>query len=182
MESTQLTLCAASQTCRVQQTCCSSLGVCWQGRGDRSDFRGRVSASGPRMPWQLSCRPDLRSLGSCPPPPCQQCLQVMFGPWMLPARGPRRSEQSNPAGEKGVCCQGQYAAAQVPLWWVVRHSLGLQGWEGGDDRPGKGGPPLVRVRTWKGAGVVVGASLVDLQVEKGGRVGTLTRTSLDSDP
>jgi hypothetical protein len=82
-----------------------------------------------------------------------------------------------------VCCQGQNAAAQVPLWWVVRHSLGLQG-EGGDDRPGKGGPPLVRVRTWKGAGVVVCVSLMDLQVEKGGRVGTLsqTRTSLDSDP
>ena len=92
---TQLTL-SALQTCRVQQTCCSSLGVCWQGRGDRYDFRGRVSASGQRMhwqqPWQLSCRLDVRSLGSSPPHPCQQCLQVMFGPWMLPARGPRRSQ------------------------------------------------------------------------------------------
>ena len=56
----------------------------------------------------------------------------------------------------------------------------------------KGVPPLsvhrlrlrlgLDERTWEGVGVVVGASLFDLQVEEGGRVGTLTTTSLDSDP
>ena len=90
-----------------------------------------------------------------------------------------------------MCCQGQHAAAQVPLWWVVRHSLGLQGRVGMIDRA-KGVPPLsvhrlrlrlgLDERTWEGAGVVVGVSLFDLQVEEGGRVGTLTTTSLDSDP
>ena len=73
--------------------------------------------------------------------------------------------------KEGMCCQGQYAAAQVPLWWVVRHSLGLQGWEGGDDRPRLMGSPYPSRRgfgrTWKGAGVVVGVSLVDLQKMSG---------------
>ena len=43
-------------------------------------------------------------------PPCQQ-IQVMIRPWTLPSRGPKRSKQRNPAGEEGMCCQGQSAAA-----------------------------------------------------------------------
>jgi hypothetical protein len=60
----------------------------------------------------------------------------------------------------------------MPLWWVVRHSLGLQGWEGGDDRPGLMGSPSP-CTGWgldglgTGAGVVVDASLVDLQKMSG---------------
>jgi len=62
---------AASQTCRVQQTCCSSQGVCWQGRGDRYDFRGRVSASGQRMHWQQAWQlgREISRIISPPPPP-----------------------------------------------------------------------------------------------------------------
>jgi hypothetical protein len=99
-------------------------------------------------------------------PPCQQCLQVMFGPWMLPARGPRRSQRRNPA-RGGVCCRGQYAAAQVPLWWYGWYGwydilLASKGRVGMIDKAMEmGSPPcLSRLRlwrTWKGAGVVVGA-------------------------
>ena len=60
---------------------------------------------------------DSRSLRSSPLLPHQQCLliQVMFRPWMLLARGPRRSEQRNPVGEEGVCCQGQHASYALSL-------------------------------------------------------------------
>jgi hypothetical protein len=67
--------------------------------------------------WQLSCNSDSRSLGSSPLLPHQQCLliHVMFRPWMLLARGPRRSEQRNPVGEEGGCCQGQHASYALSL-------------------------------------------------------------------
>ena len=71
----------------------------------------------------------------------------MFGPWMVPARGPGRSQQSNPAGAQGMCCQGQYAAAQCSLsggWLTNRNG--------------------VPERECKGAGGR------DLQLEEGGRV------------
>ena len=49
-----------------------------------------------------------------------------------------------------MCCQGQSAAAQGPLWWVVRHSLGLQGRVGMIDLGyGNGVPPLsVQADAW----------------------------------
>ena len=121
---------------------------------------------------------------------CQQCLliQVMFGPWMLPARGPRRSQQRNPAGEEGdvlsrpICrSTGPSLVGGTTFPWPPR--VGGPG----DDLPGKWGPPLVCPGSGLGGlGRVLGLWWVvhsdDLQVEEGGRVGTLTRTSLDSDP
>ena len=44
-----------------------------------------------------------------------------------------------------------------------QHSLGLHGWEGGNAKSRAMGPR-------KGAGVVVGVSPVNLEVEEGGRV------------
>jgi hypothetical protein len=131
--------------------------VCWQGRGDRYDFSGRVSASGQRMhwqqPWQLSCRLGVGSFGSSPLPSRQ--IQVMFRPWMLPARGPRRSEQRNPAAEEGdVLSRPICRSTGASLVGGSNIPLASKGGRVGMPSPGLWVPE----RESQGAGVLVGVS------------------------
>ena len=133
----------------------------FQRQGQRKRAKDALAAV---LAAHLQTRREISRIISPPNPPA---VQVTFRPWMLPARGPRRSKQRNPARtikakKSSQNYGGCVVKANMPQhrylssgWYDIRLA---SGWDGGDDRPRlwKWGPLICPGWCLDGLGRVLG--------------------------